>query len=96
MDERTARKLRAAAEHERRVADLAAEAVTDLEAKMERDVARMQEALDNARAEADAAETLAAVAEQAAIDAGATPGLVDGPSVTAVAQTATAKGKGGV
>lgn len=97
MDERTARKLRAAAEFERRQADAAADAVGRLEGKVERaraDLAAAEEALDAARLEASEADRRACDVEQAAAAAGLEPGRVAGDSVMAAAGVAA--GKGGV
>lgn len=93
MDERTARKLRAAAEHERKVADQAAEAVERLEAKAERDAARLQEAITEARAEADTATRRAEEASRLLAEAGLAPLDPGGPVARAGAGAAEGRGK---
>jgi hypothetical protein len=95
VNERELRKLRAAAEHERHVALLAAEAVERTERKVERaqaDLEAAEDALATARLKASDAEQRAQEAERAAT--GLEPGGVTGEMVTANAGTAA--GKAGV
>lgn len=88
MDEQVLRKLSAAAEHERWVADRAGEAVESVGAKLAKAEALVDAARDEAREAADvadAAETRALAAEQAYRDA------ADNADMTVSAQPATGK-----
>ncbi|MGR6922558.1 hypothetical protein ACU635_50605 [[Actinomadura] parvosata] len=95
MDEKAAKRLRAAAEHQRRVAGMAADAVGRAEAKAER--ARLayvaaEAALDRARHQASEATGRAEAAERELIAVGLDPGPVASQVVSASAGTATAEG----
>lgn len=94
MDDRTLRKLSAAAEHERFVAGQATAAVEAAQAKLEKVEAQQRDAVDIARrelAEAEAAAEDAAARADEAEDA--YRAVADGVSVTAAAQSAAASGK---
>ena len=97
MNEREQRKLRAAAERERHVSLVAAEAVGRAERKVERakaDLEAAEDALAMARREASEVEQRAQEAERAATAEGLEPGGVAGEMVTANAGMAA--GKAGV
>jgi len=92
MDERTAKRMLAAAEHARRLANEAAERVGRMEAKAERarlDYEAAEAGCDRARLELSEAEQRAAEAERAPADAGLLPA---GPAAEARAGVAAVEG----